>query len=271
MGSGVAILPENTSHARKSQLGVQVIARAAEVLRALEGNEQGLSLGQLSRQLNLPKSTVQRIVAALDRENFVIAGAAQAGVRLGPALARIARSVRFGLVEIAHPSLEELAQRTGETVDLAILKGAEAVFIDHIEGQQRLRAVSAIGVSFALHCSANGKAMLSLVSDDVLARMKKTFRLTKFTPNSISSWRHLEAEIAKVRKTGLAYDMEEHTQGICAVGIPIIGPENEIAAISVPTPSVRFEEKRQELEKALQDCRKSVEERFGRIQGSKSI
>lgn len=265
----MGILREDASHARKSQLGVQVIARAAEVLRALEGNEQGLSLGQLAKQLNLPKSTVQRIVAALDRENFVMSATPQAGVRLGPALARIARSVRFGLAEIAHPCLEELAQRTGETVDLAMLKGAEAVFVDHIEGQQRLRAVSAIGVSFALHCSANGKAMLSLVGDDVLARMKKTFRLTKFTANSISSWRNLEAEIAKVRKTGLAYDMEEHTSGICAVGIPIVGPQGEIAAISVPIPSVRFEEKRQELEEALRDCRKSVEERFGGIQSSK--
>jgi IclR family acetate operon transcriptional repressor len=141
---------------RKSQLGVQVIARAADVLRSLEENEQGLSLGQLAKQLNLPKSTVQRIVAALDRENFVIAATPQTGVRLGPALVRIARSVRCGLVDIARPCLEELAQRTGETVDLALLKGAEAVFMDHIEGRHRLRAVSAVGVSFPLHCSANG-------------------------------------------------------------------------------------------------------------------
>lgn len=271
MGSGEVVLTESKSHVRKSQLGVQVIARAAEVLRALEGNEQGLSLGQLARQLNLPKSTVQRIVAALDHENFVMSATPQAGVRLGPALARIARSVRFGLVEIAHPSLEELAQRTGETVDLAILKGTEAVFVDHIEGQQRLRAVSAIGVSFALHCSANGKAMLSLLSDHALFQMKKTFRLTKFTPNSISSWKQLELELAKIRKTGLAYDMEEHTQGISAVGTPITGPGGEIAAISVPTPSVRFEEKREELEAALSDCRKSLEERFGKIQGQRIL
>ena len=250
---------------RKSQLGVQVIARAAEVLRALEGNDQGLSLGQLARQLNLPKSTVQRIVAALDRENFVIASTPQSGVRLGPALARIARSVRFGLVEIAHHSLEELAARTGETVDLAILKGTEAIFLDHIEGQQRLRAVSAIGVSFALHCSANGKAMLSTLGDEVIERLKKRFKLVRFTPNSIVNWKDLEEQIAVTRKTGIAYDIEEHTQGICAVGTPIVGPEGEIAAISVPTPTVRFNEKREELEAALRDCRKSLEERIGRV------
>lgn len=271
MGNGTAIFPETTSHRRKSQLGVQVIARAAEVLRALEGNEQGLSLGQLARQLNLPKSTVQRIVAALDRENFVMAATSQAGVRLGPALARIARSVRFGLVDIAHPCLEELAQRTGETVDLAILKGTEAIFVDHIEGQQRLRAVSAIGVSFALHCSANGKAMLSMLSDEALMQLKKTCRLTRFTPNSVSSWKQLEMDVTKIRGTGLAYDLEEHTLGISAVGTPFMGPDGEIAAISVPTPSVRFEEKRDELESALRDCRSHLEERLGRIQEPKPL
>ena len=243
---------------------MQVIARAAEVLRALEGSDQGLSLGQLARQLNLPKSTVQRIVAALDRENFVIAATPQSGVRLGPALSRIARSVRFGLVEVAHPSLEELAARTGETVDLAILKGSEAIFIDHIEGQQRLRAVSALGVSFPLHCSANGKAMLSILGDEAIERLKKRFKLTRFTPNSIVSWKELEEQIEETRRTGIAYDIEEHTLGMCAVGVPILGPEGEIAAISVPTPSVRFEEKREELEAALRDCRKTLEERIGR-------
>ncbi len=250
---------------RKSRLGVQVIARAADVLRALEGNDQGLSLGQLARQLNLPKSTVQRIVAALDRENFVIAASPQAGVRLGPALVRIARSVRCGLVDIARPCLEELAQKTGETVDLALLKGAEAVFMDHIEGAHRLRAVSATGVSFPLHCSANGKAMLSALSDPVLAKMKKQIHLTRFTPNSLSSWRQLLGEIEKIRETGIAYDLEEHTLGISAVGTPIIGPEGEIAAISIPTPSVRFNDTMPQLEVALKDCRAKLIERVGTV------
>ena len=250
---------------RKSQLGVQVIARAADVLRALEGNAQGLSLGHLAKQLNLPKSTVQRIVAALDSENFVIAASPQAGVRLGPALVRIARSVRCGLVDIARPCLEELAQKTGETVDLALLKGGEAVFMDHIEGAHRLRAVSATGVSFPLHCSANGKAMLSALSDPVLAKMKKQIHLTRFTPNSLSSWRQLQAEIEKIRQTGIAYDLEEHTLGICAVGTPIIGPEGEIAAISIPTPSVRFNDTMHQLEAALKDCRAKLIERVGTV------
>ena len=265
MGCETDILSNKSNNGRKSQLGVQVIARAAEVLRALERTDQGLSLGQLARQLELPKSTVQRIVAALDRENFVVAATPQAGVRLGPALVRLARSARCGLVDIARPCLEELAQRTGETVDLAVLNGAEAVFLDHIEGQHRLRAVSAIGVSFPLHCSANGKAMLSALSDPTLAQMKKTLHLTKITPHSLSSWKQLETEIVKIRRTGIAYDLEEHTLGISAVGTSIIGPEGEIAAISIPTPSLRFNDTKRQLEAALKDCRAKLIERIGAV------
>lgn len=265
MVSGAVISQGKTSHARKSQLGVQVIARAADVLRALEGSEQGLSLGQLAKQLELPKSTVQRIVAALDRENFVIAASLQAGVRLGPALARIAQSVRFELVEVVRPYLEQLAQRTGETVDLAVLDGSKAVFVDHIEGSQRLRAVSAIGISFPLHCSANGKAMLAALDDRSLLQLKKTIVFKRFTPNSICTWSQLDAELKEVRKTGIAFDLEEHTLGISAVGASIVGPEGENAAISVPTPSVRFAEKKREIEAAIIDCRNLLMERFGSV------
>lgn len=247
----------------KSPLGVQVIARAAEVLRALEGSAQGLSLGQLSRQLDLPKSTVQRIVAALDTERFVIASTPGAGVRLGLALVRIARSARFGLAELAHASLEQLAQRTGETVDLAVLDGSKAIFVDHIEGSRRLRAVSAIGISFPLHCSANGKALLAALDQSALLQLKKTIELTRFTPNSICTWSQLETDLEQIRATAIAFDNEEHTQGISAVGSFINGPEGELAAISVPTPSVRFAGKKQELEAALIDCRNELIERFG--------
>jgi len=240
-----------------------VIARAADVLRALEGCEQGLSLGQLAKQLNLPKSTVQRIVAALDHENFVIASSPQSGVRLGPAIARIAQSVRFQLAEAVRPYLEQLAQRTGETVDLAVLHGAKAVFVDHIEGTQRLRATSAVGVSFPLHCSANGKAMLAALDDKALSQLKNSIPLTRFTPYSISKWSELQSEIKQIRRTGIAVDREEHTLGISAVGTSIVGPEGEIAAISVPTPSIRFAQKTKDLKAALTDCRDQLIARFG--------
>jgi DNA-binding IclR family transcriptional regulator len=254
----------------KVKLGVQVIARAVEILRALEGNDQGLSLGQLSRQLDLPKSTVQRIVAALDAENFVIAASPAARVRLGPALVRIARSIRFQVADIARPYLEELSKNTGEAADLAILDGAKAVFIDHIEGSGRLRAVSAVGLSFPLHCTANGKAMLAMLNEEELARMKRSLTLSANTVHSVRTWPKLEAELESIRTTGFAYDLEEHTIGISAVAAAMLGSEGEIAAISVCAPSIRFAEEEKSLIAALLRCHAAITRAFGN-RGSSTV
>jgi DNA-binding IclR family transcriptional regulator len=88
-------------------------------------------------------------------------------------------------------------------------------------------------------------------------------RLTAFTENSIRSWEKLEQELLRIRETGLAYDREEHSVGISAIGTAIIGLEGEIAAITIPTPTVRFAKKEPELARALQLCRDAVAKIFG--------
>ncbi len=242
--------------------GIQVVARAAEILRALEGSD-GMSLGQLAGRVGLPKSTVQRIIAALDFENFVVSVFPDKRLRLGPGLVRIARSIRFPIAETARPYLRELSEKTGETVDLAVLDGDKAVFVDQIPGTHRLRAVSAIGVSFPLHCTANGKAMLAALDDEGLGRLKKRIRLTAFTENSIQSWEKLKRELLEIRETGFAYDREEHSIGISAVGTAVIGFDGDLAAITIPTPTVRFLKKAPELAKALKFCRDKVDRILG--------
>jgi DNA-binding IclR family transcriptional regulator len=190
----------------------------------------------------------------LDAENFVIAASPTARVRLGPALVQMARSVRFEIAQFARPYMEELSRETGETVDLALLDGAKAVFVDQVQGTHRLRAVSAVGVSFPLHCTANGKAMLASLDAEALARLKPRIRLTSSDGKALQTWPQLETELARIRETGVAFDREEHAQGICAIGAAVVGPEGEVAAISIPVPSVRFEEIEASLVNALQTC-----------------
>src|SRR5262249_32625977 len=143
----------------KSQ--VQVIARAAAILRALEDQALGLSLGQIAQRVELARSTVQRIVAALESENLVIAASPSGRVRLGPTIARLAASVQTDFVAIARPFLLRLSEELRETVDLAVVKKNQLVFIEQVVGPQRLRTVSAVGETFPLYCTANGKAYLA--------------------------------------------------------------------------------------------------------------
>ena len=231
--------------------GIQVIARAAALLRALERRPDGLSLGELAKLLSLPRSTVQRIVDALAAEGLVLAASASSGVRLGPALLALAAATRFHLAGAARQTLEALAKETGETVDLSLLDQDKVIFLDQIAGTHRLAAVSAVGVSFPLHCSANGKVLLAAMDDAVIERLKRRMRLTALTPNTITSWERLETEIVAVRVRGFAYDREENSTGISAVSVAVRGSSGEMAAISIPAPTQRFEANEGDLTKAL--------------------
>jgi len=231
--------------------GIQVIARAAALLRALERRPEGLSLGELAKAVSLPRSTVQRIVDALDNEGFVLAASPSSGVRLGPALLALAAATRFHIAEAARETLEALAKECGETVDLSLIDQDKVVFIDQVAGTHRLTAISAVGLSFPLHSSANGKAVLAAMADDEIARLRKRVRLTAVTPNTITSWDRLDGEIEQIRREGVAYDREENSPGISAVSVAIRSPSGELAAISIPAPTQRFETTQVELTRAL--------------------
>ena len=231
---------------------IQVIARAATLLRALEQQPDGMTLGALSKEVDLPRSTVQRIVDALAAEGLVLAASAASGVRLGPALISLAAATRFQIADAARTTLRALARECGETVDLSIADQEKVVFIDQVAGTHRLSAISAIGFSFPLHSSANGKAVLSLMEDADIERLRKRMRLEPLTPHTIASWDKLMRELASIRRSGLAFDREENSVGISAVAMAIRSPSGELAAISIPAPTQRFKSTEGALVETLQ-------------------
>jgi IclR family transcriptional regulator, acetate operon repressor len=237
---------------------VQVIARAAAILRALEDEPLGLSLGQIAQRVGLARSTVQRIVAALETEKLLIAASPMGRVRLGPTILRLAASVRTDFASLARPFLVQLSNELRETVDLAIVKRDHLVFIDQVTGSQRLRTVSAVGESFPLYCTANGKAYLAqLDEDDVEKLIGRNFEAR--TPNTLRSLPALMAELKQVRKTGVAFDREEHTIGISAAGVALRDVLGNYVAISVPVPTPRFTAHQRTIADSLLATREAIQ------------
>ena len=241
--------------------GIQVIARAAAILRALEDQPQGLSLGQLADRVDLARSTVQRIVGALETEHFLIAATPASGVKLGPALVRLASSANVELERLLRPALVRLSQAVKETVDLSILKGSELVFIDQIPGAHRLRAISAVGESFPLHCTAPGKALLSLLPDEKWTRLVGR-SLHPQTAHTLTDLDALRREVEECRRTHIAYDRQEHTEGITAIGTALIDPLGRPLAVSIPVPTTRFDHQEERLLVELRRARREIESLF---------
>lgn len=243
--------------------GIQVIARAATIMNAVAAEPEGLSLVDIAERVGLARSTVQRIVAALLNERFLTHAALKARVKIGPALARMAEAGYRDVGELVRPVMQDLSSTTGETVDLSLLRGQSAVFIDQVLGTQRLVAVSAIGARFPLHCTANGKAILALRSP---ARRKELLptELERYTDATIVDHEVLEREVNKVAATGVAWDLEEHSEGICALGFGFEDLFGRAYAISLPVPAPRFMENRKILRAHVSAIRPAILEAIKR-------
>ncbi|WP_245453586.1 IclR family transcriptional regulator [Aminobacter sp. MSH1] len=243
---------------RKSQdarNGIQVIARAAAVLRILKGST-GMSLGQIAERVGLPRSTVQRIVGALQTERLVVASSGGAGIRLGPELHALSEAARFSVVDVLRPLLQRLSSQTEETVDLSMLRDGKMVFIDQVPGSHRLRAVSAVGERFPLATTANGRACLALMDESEA-------RSLIASEGSPALSKKVMAKIAQIRQQGLAFDEDEHTPGISAVGLGFVDLKGDRYAVSVPVPTSRFTQQREKVSAALRLLRQPIEEMLG--------
>ena len=246
---------------RSSQSGIQVVARVAQILRALESEPQGLSLSQLARRVGLPRSSTHRIVSALTAEGLLAAASPNGRVLLGPEIGRLAAGRREFWREL-RPYMERLFYALGETVDCAVLDGDHVRFVDQIAGRHRLRAVSVVGSSFPLHSTANGKAILAELEPDELARLLPG-RLKPYTEKTIANPTALVRELAEIKERGVAFDHEEHTIGISAAGIALRDPSGDFAALTVPMPTARFDASIDDVVRALLEVKRDVDATFG--------
>ncbi len=217
--------------------GIQVIGRAAAVLRVLRDDPEGLSLGQIATRVGLARSTVQRIVAALQAERLVTT-AGNTGIRLGPELASLAAAAKFDPVPLFRPCLTRMVEKTGETADLSILRDGAMVFLDQVPGTHRLRAVSSVGEVFPLTTTANGRSVLALLPEEEARNLAEA---EWSRGGARLDWDRLRRILAETCKCGFALDRDEHTEGISAVGIAMRSHLGEIYAVSIPVPSHRFD------------------------------
>jgi DNA-binding IclR family transcriptional regulator len=239
--------------------GVQVLARAATILRLLAADSSGgLTFSELVTRSGLPRTTVHRIRGALEHEEFITTDAATGRLHLGSGIMRLAMSHR-DLPTVVRPYLEQLARELNETVDLGVLDGMHVLFIaQHPAPQRSLMVVSRVGARFPAYCTANGKALLAqLPENEVKRRLPK--RLEAPATHRQISRKELFAELDEVRRTGLAFDCEEHHAGICGVGVALVDIDGSIASISVPMPAARFHEDPDTVAAALLRLRDEVQ------------
>jgi DNA-binding IclR family transcriptional regulator len=216
------------------------LERVLLLLDAFTADDHELTLAELVRRTDLPKSTVHRMLGEL--VGLRLLERSGPGYRLGGRLFELGMraSVERGLMEVAIPYMEDLYERTHETVHLGVREGTEVVYVAKIGGHRQAAAPSRVGGRMPLYCTALGKALLAFGPDGVVDEVVAA-GLERRTPRTLVAPGVLRRQLGTIRGAGVSYEHEESTVGISCVAAPVLGAEEQvIAAVSVTGPVTRF-------------------------------
>jgi DNA-binding IclR family transcriptional regulator len=202
--------------------------------------DKGVTYSEIVAALNLPKSTVHRILKDLTELGYLNFNPESKKYFGSLRLAAIGAEVmsHFQLRDYVRPHLLELHRETDHTANLAVLDGTMGVFVDKIESKDfGIKLFSEIGKTFPLHCTGLGKALLAFSSNDTLAKLLET-PLKATTENTITDPEAFKRELTLIRKRGFALDNEEITRGIICIAAPVFGFKGDlVCSISITFPA----------------------------------
>lgn len=245
---------------------VRSVTRAFEILNRI-GTTNGTTASDLSRDMNLPKSTVHDILSTLEAQGIVVKDPELMTYGLGWHLFELGRMAQenMELRKIAKAPLERLFRILDETVHLTVLDNGEVLYVDVFESSKRLRTYSVIGVRAPLHCTAVGKAMMAYMDETTVDRFIEQYGLARFTERTITDRETLLEELRRVRAKGYAVDDIEHEPGVRCVGAAIRDHSGSVfASISVSGPTARITPNRvSELGGLVKETADEISQRLG--------
>jgi len=235
--------PGRNSRAAKARLSS--VANSIRLLGSFSGDENELGITALAGRLRLAKSTVHRLAATLTAARFLEQNGENGKYRLGLALFELGTLVRrkMDTASESRAQMYELAQSTGETVQLAVLDHQSVLYIRILESRQAVRMSSIAGSRAPAHCTSVGKVLLAYQGAEDVKQIVDN-GLARFTDNTITAPDKLAEELAAVRQKGYAIDDEEIEVGLRCIAAPVRNHSgNVIAAVGVAAPVQRMSKK----------------------------
>lgn len=232
---------------------IPMLERAFEILEYMYTVNEELSLSTISQELDIPKTTVFRIILTMEKWGYVEKVDNQEKYRLGKALIKIGRQAASGIdiKDIAMPYLTELSKEVGESTNLGILYEDQVLSLGSSEGEDFYLISRLIPLS-PLNCSSMGKQFLSEFSDKELEDYFQSSKPQKRTVNSITTLEVFLRQKDEIKQEGISYDREEYEYGLTCLAAPIRDRQGSIvAAISISGPTTRLQYKG---EKMLKDA-----------------
>ncbi|MBW1699590.1 MAG: IclR family transcriptional regulator [Deltaproteobacteria bacterium] len=230
---------------QRDQLVISLL-KAGQIIETLVSTGEN-DLRAISNRLKMPKSTVRRLLLTLISMGYVEQDKENACYKISMRFVELGLQVmeHYDFIHISRPFMVELAERTGETVNLGILDGSEIVLVDQVSSKHSLRQDQPLGSRILSHCTAFGKSILAYLPIEELDRLFKNKPLRTLTPKSLKSYSDLKKELKLTRDRGYAVDDEEAVTGVRCVAAPLLNNlSTPIAGLSVAGPAIRITKKR---------------------------
>jgi DNA-binding IclR family transcriptional regulator len=246
--------------------GVQSVDRAVSVLEILaRSGEAGVS--EVAAEVELHKSTVFRLLGALEARGLVEQVRERGKYRLGFGLLRLAGGVtdRIDIAQQGRPVLERLAALVGETVNIGVRQSVHAVNLSQVSGPGTVKAHNWVGQLTPLHATASGKVLLAYLDAVQRTRVLDEAGLNRLTPSTMTSLDALELDLGRARERGYALTLGELEVGLNGAAVPIRSHAAQVfAAVSASGPAYRFTEQRiHEVAPFLIDAGEEISRRVG--------
>ena len=222
---------------------IESVSRCMQLLELLSDRPKGVTMTMAVTALSMEKSAVSRILATLEKDGYVVRDAGSDVFKITLRFAGMAlRHVeRVGILEACMAALQQLADKTDELVQLAVISGGRPVYIAKAMGAQRVQALPLIGTSAELHASAAGKLWLSSLDEEEALRLALGRGLRKMTSQSITTVSALKSELSRIRKLGYAGCQQELSEDMNAIAVPVLHDRSGelVAAVVLSAPAFR--------------------------------
>ncbi len=217
----------------RTRTGAQAVERAMAILRCFDEGEDDLGISEIAARTGLRVSTAHRIVRALCAGGLMDQDRRSDRYRLGRTLVLLGQRAASQLgLEAARPTLERLAEATGESASLGTRQGDEIVVVLVATSAQRLRFDHEQGGRIGLHASAMGKAVLAHSTRDVARAVPEGMDLDRFTDRTVVDRDALLADLTAIRERGYAVNDQGRFEGVVGVAAPLIGRDGVARAAS---------------------------------------
>ena len=241
--------------------------RVIQILESAAAKNDGITHGELSRTLGIPKGSLSPLLANLVERDYLTLDRTGKLYRLGPRLLVLTGRYlsRLDLVRVGRPVLQELVGEINEDVEIAVRKGRDILFLCKEECSHPLKYSIGIGELAPLYATSGGKVLLAYLPEDEASSYLASARLDPITKSSITDVDMLRQELEEIRATGLAYGREEYHQGICAIAAPVFNLHGDVVgAVLVTLPRVRFNARRKEfIEPRLREAAGKISRQLG--------